>query len=435
MREKPISGAVNNPRSRERRAGAESPVPPSSAENTAKPPNDDDLDDLKVDSTCFRADLNRRMGILNGDKAKEARDKRDQRRFVLEECLKRGLDLWSNFSTYPYETKMYPTIKWITTIAPPAWGWDRVIIRDIIRTLCWDRVRSMNRRYKASNPEEAEKEAEKKAKKEAKKSRATKQKLMKANSKPMRQTSDISDISEGEVQPPPKVRPHNTKERLKPTRRTSDISDGEVQPPPKERQRTAGARAKLLREVDEGAGPLPRKYQYRTETTLDEAVRFPKAQQTFSRTRIPDVHTQNASSQRLQPTSPAIPPSSSFRTMSSSSEELYDAQRLPHLTYTPTPRNSFDEELTLRVRIGSKSYVFPRDIDWEEFDSAIDNVLTIQMGEIRVYRANSGTKRDKEWKPLCFMDELKSAVEKFSEVGIEVSVEKEVEKACFNSLN
>lgn len=62
----------------------------------------------------------------------------------------------------------------------------------------------MNRRYRASSPEEAEeevqmKEAQKKAKKEAKKSHATKQKLMKANSKPMRQTSDISNISDGEV--------------------------------------------------------------------------------------------------------------------------------------------------------------------------------------------------------------------------------------------
>lgn len=74
MREKPISEAVNNPHSRERCVGAESPVPPSSAENTAKPPNDDDLDDLKVGSTCFRVDLNRRMGILNGDKAKEAHE-------------------------------------------------------------------------------------------------------------------------------------------------------------------------------------------------------------------------------------------------------------------------------------------------------------------------------------------------------------------------
>lgn len=216
-----------DPRSRERRA--ESPAPPSSAENITRLPNDDNLEnsDLKVDSSHFRADLNRRMGILNHNKAKEARDKLDRRRFVLEECFKRGLNLRSNFSTYPYESKMYPTIKWITAIAPPAWGWDRVIARDIIRTLCWDRVRSINRRNRAENPEAAQRTSRRKEK-----------------PKPTRQI-----FSDDGVQPPLKER-SLTKERPykpKPTRQISDSSDDEVQPPrkgPAPRRKYRGPRAR-----------------------------------------------------------------------------------------------------------------------------------------------------------------------------------------------
>jgi hypothetical protein len=32
--------------------------------------------------------------------------------------------------------------------APREWGWDRRVTCDVIRTLCWDRVRSQNRRNK-----------------------------------------------------------------------------------------------------------------------------------------------------------------------------------------------------------------------------------------------------------------------------------------------
>lgn len=106
-----------------------------------------------VDSASFRRDLNRRMGIQTNDKKATERIKRDRRQWVLEECIRGGMDLRLNFSSYPYETKMYPAIKGITQGAPPEWGWDRMVTKDVIRTLCWDRVRSMNRRIRAANPE------------------------------------------------------------------------------------------------------------------------------------------------------------------------------------------------------------------------------------------------------------------------------------------
>lgn len=76
--------------------------------------------------------------------------KRDRRGWVLEECLKRGMDLRQSFNNWPYETKMYPAIKAITAAAPLDWGWNRVTTRDVIRTLCWDRVRAFNRRTKST---------------------------------------------------------------------------------------------------------------------------------------------------------------------------------------------------------------------------------------------------------------------------------------------
>lgn len=104
-------------------------------------------DDRKVSSPQFRHNLNVRMGIYDtSDKSESGKIKRDRRQWVLEECLKRGMDLRTKFQSYPYPTKMYPAIKSITSFAPKDWCWDRKTTEDVIRTLCWDRVRTMNRR-------------------------------------------------------------------------------------------------------------------------------------------------------------------------------------------------------------------------------------------------------------------------------------------------
>lgn len=100
-------------------------------------------------SPHFRRDLIRRMEITAGTKKEMEQAKRDRRQWVLEECLKRGMDLRCSFNTWPYKTRMYPAIKAITAAALEDWRWDRVTTRDVIRTLCWDRVRSYNRRNKS----------------------------------------------------------------------------------------------------------------------------------------------------------------------------------------------------------------------------------------------------------------------------------------------
>lgn len=78
----------------------------------------------KSNNPDFRKELNRRMNVFDTDPKIVERNKRDYRAFVLEECLKRGMDLRQNFSAYSYETKMYPAIKHIESIAQPNWGWD-----------------------------------------------------------------------------------------------------------------------------------------------------------------------------------------------------------------------------------------------------------------------------------------------------------------------
>lgn len=91
-----------------------------------------------------------------GDGEKQEKMKRDRRKFVLEECMKRGMDLRQNFNSYPYESKIYPAIKTIISATPPSWGWNREVTRDMIRTLCWGRVRTENRRNKEIDTEEIE---------------------------------------------------------------------------------------------------------------------------------------------------------------------------------------------------------------------------------------------------------------------------------------
>jgi hypothetical protein len=88
--------------------------------------------------------LNERMNIYNPNKKIESRNKREWRRSVLHQCIKQDMFSKEPLNSYPYETKMYPAIKYIADIAPPEWDWDRLTVRDIIRTICLDRVPTIN---------------------------------------------------------------------------------------------------------------------------------------------------------------------------------------------------------------------------------------------------------------------------------------------------
>jgi hypothetical protein len=91
------------------------------------------------------------MNIYNPNKKIESRNKREWRRFVLDQCIKQDMYLKEPFNSYPYKTKMYPAIKYIADIAPPEWDWDKLTVRDIIRTICLDRIPTINRRDKNSD--------------------------------------------------------------------------------------------------------------------------------------------------------------------------------------------------------------------------------------------------------------------------------------------
>lgn len=64
--------------------------------------------------------------------------------------------------------------------------------------------------------------------------------------------------------------------------------------------------------------------------------------------------------------------------------------------------------------------VFARDLEWAEFDSTIQNQLTVEVGEIRLYRPLLGNRQDMQWKPIGYAEEDVSMLEKYATVGIEI---------------
>lgn len=201
---------------------------------------------------------------------------------------------------------MYPAIKVTTAAAPSDWGWNRTTTRDIIRTLCWDRVRSQNRRIRSTG-------------RELKKSK-------------------------------PVEKPTPTKNASRYS--TNDWSTTKAQP------------SALFDASDDDIRPVP--------------ARVPK---TIPRARIPVVITKERPAPiHTKTTRRADPPTSPaeryhpLRDMSSPiAEESQDAQRLPDLAFTPeaAPDDTFN------VKIGRKKHIFAKDIDYEEFDNAVQSVLTV----------------------------------------------------------
>lgn len=62
------------------------------------------------------------------------------RKLIVKACLRRGISLNKPFCSYPYELQM-DTIKSITELVSPRYGWDQKLTRDVIRVLCFDRAR------------------------------------------------------------------------------------------------------------------------------------------------------------------------------------------------------------------------------------------------------------------------------------------------------
>lgn len=385
--------------------------------------------DSAKDSGSFRRDLNRRMGVL-GDE----RRKRDCRAFVLEECIKRGMDLRQNFSAYAYETKMYPAIKGITAAAPSSWAWDKMVTRDVIRTLCWDRVRSRNRRVKDA--------------------------VQKQTNIVRNQVSENYAATNNSRETPPG-------RRTKSNANLSDESDDErtrAVIAPRAIPRTP-IPAAATNKGSSNKTSIASSRQTKSDTNLsdgldDERMRAAIAPRATSRTPIPAAVTNKGrsnmmASRRPPPTelmSSPVEHTLPFYDISSPiPNESQDAQRrTPLPSVSPfTETNSSND--TFEVRIRDRTLAFAIDLEYSEFENEIGSELVIHegkksgflakefpvpvvqcelinmgLGKMLCYRALDGSNRDREWKPLAYETEYKNMVNKYATVGVQLAVKSEV---------
>lgn len=335
------------------------------------------------------------MGVIDGMGKISQQKKRARRSWVLEECIRRGMDLRTNFNAYDYELKMYPAIKGITQSAPLEWDWDRSVTRDVIRTLCWDRVRNENRRIKTDSETKVTKPS--KAAKPVAVTNPTHAKL--SNSKPKHRTHHVSD--EEEVLPPPR--------------------------PPKTISR---APIPAVQAKHDNTTPYSEDEQVPKHSSRSKHVQIPetivggkiskKASSAGSKraATLAPKKTLSTSTRRVAiPTSPA---EDVFSLKDVSSPESQNAQRVPGIHL------DMDDNTTFSVIVGNKSIAFAKDIEYEEFDSAVECHLQVGSGEMRFYRPITGTKREREWKPLGYPIELVTLIRKFGDIGVELTVKDEV---------
>lgn len=99
-------------------------------------------------------------------------------------------------------------------------------------------------------------------------------------------------------------------------------------------------------------------------------------------------------------------------------------KRISRVAASPPPLEVVDE--TFKVKIGNKTFTIAIDISYDEFDNDIESHMIVEDGEIRVYRANTGTMRDRKWKPIQFPSELTTLIKKYADVGVELTVQKQV---------
>lgn len=118
----------------------------------------------------------------------------------------------------------------------------------------------------------------------------------------------------------------------------------------------------------------------------------------------------------ILPTSPAV---QYFPYVDLSSPIAEVLQRLPD-AWPDLNNDTFD------VKVWGKKQIFARDIDSEEFDNALQNVLTVEEPHMRCYRAFFGSKNAREWKPLEDEGQFNSMVISYKDVGVEVGLQEKV---------
>lgn len=274
------------------------------------------------------------------------------------------MDLWQRFHSWPYQTRMYPAIKVITAAAPADSEWTRVRTRDVIRTLCWDRVRSYNRGIRSVQ-------------------------------------------TPAEINIPKKPGPHKA---------VQDLAQNNLN-------------AKALPETDEGQSdddiqPLERAPKTVSKRKIPAAPAYEPLRPTNTRAvGLGPIHT-GLSKKTVFPINCVICPSAEGPSFTL--EESQNAQRLRGLSFESQLNASMFDDM-FEVQILGKSHFFARDIEYEEFDNAIQCVLTVEETHMRCYRVTLGSKSAREWKPLEYADQFDKMVVSYADVGVEVGLQQKVD--------
>lgn len=245
-----------------------------------------------------------------------------------------------------------------------------MVTKDVIRTLCWDSVRSMNRRIRAANPEAAQ------------------------------------------TRPGPKRHKQPSSQPATTFRVDPDVETSQSH------TATKNISKKIISSVPTKGNTTP--FTSRVNPISDKVSRPRPVPAGVLRKFIPPVAIKEN-----------IPASSILRVDPISGDEISKSRPAPKITpkkrIFPVAANSppADDEM-FKVKIGNRTITFATDISYDEFDNTIQNHLIVEHGEIRVYRANTETRRDREWKPVQFPSELTNLIEKYADVEVELTVQKQV---------
>ncbi|KAI5845147.1 hypothetical protein DFP73DRAFT_594286 [Morchella snyderi] len=325
-----------------------------------------------------RDDLNKRMGIYAGgvDLKTANQIKRLRRQWVLEECIRKGLDLRAPFHSYSYQNKMYPAIKHITSLAPPEWGWDRDVTKDVIHTLCQDRVRSMNRRTDGLKGKPRGPQAVSRSKAKSK---------------------VIVELSDAEESVAATATTKTTTTKNIPRLFVPDASMADKSSPPVSNTSAANTpRADTIRGKANSKIPI--------KVTASQVPSVSKTQ--------PPIPKKN-------------PPNKLASKKRSNIKNISDIPKEPQVQATPLQEQVDD---TFQAKILGEIHTFAKDIEYQEFDEIVGNYLVAEKDEMRYYRASYGTGRAREWKPLNYPDEFTTAVERYGDVGIELMIKANAEE-------
>ncbi|KAH0603576.1 uncharacterized protein H6S33_007898 [Morchella sextelata] len=412
---------------------------PSSSQTTSRRPRQDNrgsadaeeptaAENAKINTVQFRHQLYVKMGVVDPVTNKtDSKLLRARRQWVLEECLGRGMRLDCTFKSYPYETKMYPSIKTIHAISPKEWGWNREVVRDIIRIMCWDRVRNFRARDRALNPESIP---------PADPNRPVDRRTLRGKKRtPM---SGDDNTTAGKSATGARVKSHQSTVPARievPSPDASYPSEPELPIEPDTPQKRAPSRPSARDQRMESRDP-DIGLSTAISNDLDDGERLNTKGKSNGKS-IPVIRSTRQKATILHSphdtavsTEPLADLSSPPILISPILKYKKGKPLLPNFPPGISQRTSLEtsagessgEKDIFKVFMGKKIFRFANDIDWEEFEHEIHSRVTLEAGEALFYRARGGTGRDKEWKPLSYAVEMENMIRRFAHCGAEVCV-------------